>query len=228
MTAAIINNRSQQQFTRRFNTDIVVKDDANYQVKADAVLIHNQGGTNVQVNGTLLYPDDALEIGGGLDTRLFINFGLDYDFNQDISNYPCLRSGNKLVISTLDPVGYENCAEPYIRLVRGNTATIDVLSSVNVAVSLGDPTGSSTTPVTGSTNGAFTIPAGALRVTITVGGAVRDEDNQVNATVLGQTWDVGRSETFEAVYDRTTNSYKKLGAIAIDGNGGRVFYTYYT
>lgn len=72
------------------------------------------------------------------------------------------------------------------------------------------------------TLGAFSVPAGTLWVEIRNAGLVQDGDAENNATVLGQSWSVGRVERWEAMYD------KYLPAITGNANGSRVFITYAT
>lgn len=211
-----------------FSTDIVTHDDGNYYIKAGAALIHNQGGTNVSVNGTLLYPDDALEIGGGVNTRLFIKFQGDFAFNNPISDYPCLRSGNRLVVHSLGNCD-DDCGEPYISIVRGTTAEIDALADVSVSVSVSDPTAGTATLSEGNTTGSVTIPAGALEVMIyPFGFFTSGDDGEAIATINGQNWPNGVPYEVKAVLNPNTQEYKRLPAITIDGNGARVFYRYTT
>jgi len=209
-----------------FSTDIVIQDDANYYVKAGAALIHNQGGTNVTVNGTLLYPDDALEIGGGVNTRLFISFQGDYDFNNPISEYPCLRAGNRLVVHSLGNCD-DDCGEPFIRIVRGTTAEIDALADISVSVSVSDPTDETATLTKGNTTGSVTIPAGALKVMIYPFGFFSSgDDGEAITTIDGENWPNGVPYEVEAILNPNTQEYKRLPAITLNGNGGRVFYQY--
>ena len=79
---------------------------------------------------------------------------------------------------------------------------------------------------TSETVGAFSIPAGALWVQIRNAGMVEDGDLEVEATVAGQNWSVGRTERWDAVLDAPANEYKRLPAITGNGNGSRVFITY--
>ena len=102
-------------------------------------------------------------------------------------------------------------------------------------ISTGDITVDITPPVAGTlvvttleTTGAFAIPAGCLWVNIRNAGFVQDGDLEEEATVDGSSWSVGREEKFEAFLDQVLGVYKRLPAIAGNGNGSRVFIAYST
>jgi len=102
-------------------------------------------------------------------------------------------------------------------------------SSVSVdGVSI-DPAGEGSASVTrGETTGEVTIPAGQRYVRIRVAGFVQDNDTESDATINGSTWSVGSVEEFHAGYDRQNNEELLLPEFTINGNGGRVFYSYYS
>lgn len=95
-------------------------------------------------------------------------------------------------------------------------------TNVNIIVST-----SNGTITTESTTGAVVIPAGCLWVEISNAGAVRAGDVPARATVAGAEWDLGRKERWNAVWDSNAQDYIKLPQISINGNGARVFYTYF-
>ena len=76
--------------------------------------------------------------------------------------------------------------------------------------------------------GVVAIPAGALWVKIKNAGAVIAGDLPNAATIEGGIWYPGREETWNAVWNTNTNDYIKLPEINIDGNGARVFYSYFS
>lgn len=78
------------------------------------------------------------------------------------------------------------------------------------------------------TTGEFLIPAGAIWAIIQNAGFVKDGDDNVDATILGEPWVPGRKEKFESFVDPSTGKTMKLPAIAGNGNGARVFITYAT
>lgn len=95
-------------------------------------------------------------------------------------------------------------------------------TDVNIVVSTSEGT-----ITTNSTIGAVTIPAGALWVEIANAGMVRAGDQAVRATIQGADWDLGRKERWNAVWDVNAQDFIKLPEITINGNGARVFYTYF-
>ena len=88
------------------------------------------------------------------------------------------------------------------------------------------PDAATATVTTTETTGAFSIPAGALWIEIRNAGLVQSGDVEANATVAGQSWSPGREQRFEAVLDAAANEYKRLPAIAGNGNGSRVMISY--
>jgi hypothetical protein len=100
------------------------------------------------------------------------------------------------------------------------------ISTGEITVSLTPPSAGSTTISTGETTGVFNIPAGCYWVRIRNAGFVQDGDQEEEATINGGSWSVGREEFFQATLDEVAGVYKKLPAIAINGNGSRVFYSY--
>ena len=81
---------------------------------------------------------------------------------------------------------------------------------------------------TGEANtGTISIPAGALWVKIENAGLVVSGDSPGAITVNGQTWTVGRNETFLAIFDNANNEYISLPAISIVSAGSRVRYSYF-
>ena len=100
-------------------------------------------------------------------------------------------------------------------------------SEVSVgSVSVDPPAAGSLTTVTGETLGPVNIPAGALWIKIRNAGIVQQGDQEKAATIDGQSWSVGREETWEAVFDSAAEEYKRLPAVSINANGSRVFYSY--
>lgn len=102
-------------------------------------------------------------------------------------------------------------------------------------VQTGDITVEVTPPVAGTlaittseTTGAFAIPAGCLWVKIRNAGFVQDGDLEEEATVAGSSWSVGREEVLTAFLDEVLGVYKRLPAIAGNGNGSRVLIAYAT
>ena len=100
------------------------------------------------------------------------------------------------------------------------------ISTGAISVEITPPTAGSTTISTGETTGVFNVPAGCYWVRIRNAGFVRDGDLEEEATINGGSWSVGREEFFQATLDEVAGVYKKLPAIAINGNGSRVFYSY--
>lgn len=100
------------------------------------------------------------------------------------------------------------------------------ISTGEITVDITPPVAGSTTISTGETTGVFNIPAGCYWVRIRNAGFVRDGDLEEEATINGGSWSVGREEFFQATLDEVAGIYKKLPAIAINGNGSRVFYSY--
>ena len=100
-------------------------------------------------------------------------------------------------------------------------------AAINVGeININPPAAGSTNVTSLETTGAFAIPAGCYWVRIRNAGFVQDGDQEEEATVNGQSWSVGREETFNAVFDESANVYKKLPAFNGNGNGSRIFYTY--
>lgn len=100
-------------------------------------------------------------------------------------------------------------------------------------VNTGDITVDPTPPAAGTltietleTTGSFTIPAGCLWAKIRNAGFVQDGDLEVEITVDGQSWSVGREEILQAWLDEVAQVYKRLPEISGDGNGSRVFIAY--
>ena len=87
-------------------TDVIVKDDPNYNISGYAVTIQNQGSTMVRLNEVILLPGDDREIvppaDGKVEYRLRVKFIGEYPFNDPLSNYPMLSQGNRLVIEQMD------------------------------------------------------------------------------------------------------------------------------
>lgn len=98
-------------------------------------------------------------------------------------------------------------------------------ATVNVSI---DANAAEGTVTTSETTGAATIPAGALWVEITAAGAVAPGDGVGPATVQGTSWYAGRKERWEAEWDVAAGNYISLPEITINGNGSRVFYTYFS
>ena len=88
------------------------------------------------------------------------------------------------------------------------------------------PTAGSTNVDTLETTGSFSVPSGCYRVKIRNNGFVKDGDLEVDATVNGEDWHVGREEEFLAVLDPVENVYKTLPAFVGNGNGSRVSIRY--
>lgn len=103
---------------------------------------------------------------------------------------------------------------------------IPPVSLAGVEVTIAPPDASALTITSAETTGAFAIPAGALWIKIRNAGIVQDGDAEVSATIAGASWSVGREEMWEAMYDTAAQEYKRLPAVAGDGNGARIFYTY--
>lgn len=100
------------------------------------------------------------------------------------------------------------------------------ISTGDIEVTIEPPVAGSTTIVTGETVGVFNIPANCYWVRIRNAGFVQDGDAEEEATINGGSWSVGREEFFQATLDEVAGVYKLLPAIAINGNGSRVFYSY--
>lgn len=100
------------------------------------------------------------------------------------------------------------------------------ISTGEITVEIAPPVAGSTSLVTGETTGVFNVPADCYWVRIRNAGFVRDGDLEEEATINGGSWSVGREELFTATLDEVLGVYKKLPAIAINGNGSRVFYSY--
>lgn len=100
------------------------------------------------------------------------------------------------------------------------------IATGDITVDITPPVDGETTIVTGETLGVFNIPAGCYWVRIRNAGFVQEGDAEVEATINGGSWSVGREEFFQATLDEVAQEYKKLPAIAINGNGSRVFYSY--
>lgn len=94
--------------------------------------------------------------------------------------------------------------------------TVDVTPPIDGAAAI----------VTGEITGTITIPAGCYWIRIRNAGFVQTGDVEGEATINGGNWSVGREELFTATLDEVAQVYKKLPAIAINGNGSRVFYSY--
>jgi hypothetical protein len=76
------------------------------------------------------------------------------------------------------------------------------------------------------TTGAFSVPAGASWIEIRNAGMVQPGDLEASATVAGQSWSPGRVERWNAVLDSALGEYKRLPAVAGNGNGSRLFISY--
>lgn len=76
--------------------------------------------------------------------------------------------------------------------------------------------------------GAIVVPAGALWCRIKAAGAVVMGDSIGPADVDGTDWYAGREELWEAIWNTNTNSFITLPEINIDGQGSRVFVTYFS
>lgn len=97
-----------------------------------------------------------------------------------------------------------------------------------VTVDITPPVAGTLNITTLETTGAFAIPAGCLWVKIRNAGFVQDGDLEEEATVAGSSWSVGREEVLTAFLDEVLSVYKRLPAIAGNGNGSRVFIAYST
>lgn len=106
-----------------------------------------------------------------------------------------------------------------------NSSGGSVSGSVTAEISA---TTSNGTVVTGDTTGVVAIPAGALWVRVKCAGVVVSGDTVGPATIEGATWYPGREELWAAVWNTNNNDYIKLPEINIDGNGARVYYSYFS
>ncbi len=76
------------------------------------------------------------------------------------------------------------------------------------------------------TTGSFNIPEKTIWVKIKNAGFVQTGDDEVEATVNGQSWSPGREEEWKSFVDPSTGKTFKLPAITGNGNGARLFITY--
>lgn len=100
------------------------------------------------------------------------------------------------------------------------------LSVGELTVDITPPVEVITDPIEDETTGAFTIPEGQRFIEIYVAGMVIPGDQEVAATIDGETFNVGDTYRFTALaqIDKVFLS----PAIAGNGNGGRLFIKYWS
>lgn len=109
------------------------------------------------------------------------------------------------------------------------------MGSINIApgpgstsVSVTPPGESAGTVTTIETTGSFSVPAGAYWIEIKNAGIVQPGDQPNAATVQGASWSVGRIERWEAFLDSAGSTLYTLPAVTGNGNGARMYITYFS